>query len=216
MPATRHRLTRLLTPVRRGVLRRRRLLAALLAAVAVATGIRATAAPAPPRVAVQVAAHDLPSGTLVGTDDLVTVSFDPGSVPNGLVDDPVGRRVAAPVRQGEPLTDLRLLGPSLTAGRPDLTAVPVRLPDAGMAALLHVGDRIDLVAADPQGAAPAQVVAADVPVLALPAAGGPGGSAAGFEGTLTGRLVVLGAAPAEVATIADAAVRDFLTFTYSR
>ena len=36
-----------------------------------------------------------------------------------------------------------------------------------MAALLHVGDRIDLVAADPQGVT-ARVVAADLPVLALP------------------------------------------------
>src|SRR6476661_4128140 len=113
MPPIRDRLARLTTPVRRGVLRRRRLLAALLAAVAVATGIHAVAAPPPARVAVRVAAHDLPSGALVAAADLVTVRFDPGSVPSGVVADPVGRLVAAPVRRGEPLTDVRLLGPPL-------------------------------------------------------------------------------------------------------
>ena len=44
--------------------------------------------------------------------------------------------------------------------------MPVRLPDAGMVDLLEVGDRIDLIATDPQGGG-ASVVASDVPVLAL-------------------------------------------------
>lgn len=219
MAPTRDRLTRLLTRVRRAVLRRRRLLAALLTAVAVATGLHAAAAPPPARVVVRVAAHDLASGTVLGADDLATARFAPGSVPAGVVEDPVGRSVAAPVRRGEPLTDVRLLGPSLTADDAGLTAVPVRLPDAGMAGLLHVGDRIDLVAADPQGAAVARVVAAGVPVLALPPPGdgsGGAGSVSGVGGALPGRLVVLGVDPSEVNALADAAVRDFLTFTYSR
>lgn len=221
MAPTRDRLTRLLTQVRRAVLRRRRLLAALLTAVAVATGLRAAAAPPPARVAVLVAAHDLASGTVVDPDDLATVRFAPGSVPLGVVDDPVGRAVAAPVRRGEPLTDVRLLGPPLTAdvagSAPGLTAVPVRLPDAGMAGLLRVGDRIDLIAADPQGAEAARVVAAGVPVLALPPPGdGSGDTGGGVGGALPGRLVVLGVTASEVNALADAAVRDFLTFTYSR
>ena len=63
--------------------------------------------------------------------------------------------LAGPVRAGEPLTDVRLVGASLAAAYPGAVAVPVRLPDAGMAALLRVGDRIDLVAADPRAPPPA-------------------------------------------------------------
>ena len=59
------RLARLLRPVRRAVLRRRRLLAALLTAVAVASGVHAVAAPPPARVGVLVAARDLPAGSLL-------------------------------------------------------------------------------------------------------------------------------------------------------
>jgi hypothetical protein len=89
-------------------------------------------------------------------------------------------------------------------------AVPVRLPDAGTVDLLTVGDRIDLVAADPNGGG-ARVVAADVPVLALPPPSS-GPSTAGQAG----RLVVVGAPPGASEEIADAAVQDFLSFTFAR
>jgi hypothetical protein len=130
-------------------------------------------------------------------------------VPDDLATSPAGRTLAAPVRRGEPVTDVRLVGPGLADGHPGLTAVPVRLPDAGMVGLLAAGDRIDLVAADPQGTG-ARVVAAGVPVLAVPGAGSEAGN-----GGVTGRLIVVGAADgAEVTRIADAAVREFLTFTF--
>jgi Flp pilus assembly protein CpaB len=120
----------------------------------------------------------------------------------------VGRTLAAPLRAGEPVTDVRLVGPALTDGYPGLDAVPVRLPDPGMVALLRVGDRVDLVSADPQGG-DATVVATGLPVLALPAA--PERDAAG----LPGRLVVLGAYPAEVTAIAAASARTFLTVAFA-
>ena len=104
---------------------------------------------------------------MVGSDDVRPAAYSPGLAPHGLADDPVGRVLAAPLRQGEPVTDVRLVGPPLTEGYDGLVAVPVRLPDAGMVALLQVGDRIDLVATDPQGGG-ARIVAADVPVVALP------------------------------------------------
>ncbi|KQW42600.1 hypothetical protein ASC77_23305 [Nocardioides sp. Root1257] len=203
------RLASLLRPVRRAVLARRRLLAALLTAVAVAAGLHAASAEPPPDVAVLVAARDLPAGTVVGAHDVRRVGFAPGSVPAGLARDPAGRTLAAPMRAGEPLTDVRLVGPALTDGYPGLVAVPVRLPDAGMAGLLRVGDRIDLVSADPQGRS-AEVVAADVPVLALPDTPTEVGAAG-----LSGRLVVVGAEPADVARIADASVRTFVTLAFS-
>jgi len=182
---------------------------AVLAAVAVAAGLQAARAEPPARVAVLVAARDLPSGTVLEADDVRRVGFASGSVPSGLATEAVGRTLAAPLRSGEPLTDVRLVGPALTDGYPGLVAVPVRLPDSGMAGLLTVGDRIDLVAADPQHPT-AALVATDVPVLALPDTP-PETGATG----LSGRLVVLGASPSEVTRIADASVRSFVTIAFA-
>ncbi len=107
------------------------------------------------------------------------------------------------------MTDVRLIGPALSDGYPGLTAVPVRLPDPGMVDLLTVGDRIDLVSADPQGGG-ASTVASDVPVLAVP-----DGPAEASATGLTGRLIVVGADPADVARIADASVRTFITIAFA-
>jgi Flp pilus assembly protein CpaB len=205
----RARLAAALRAVRRAVLARRRLFAAVLTAAAVAAGIDAATSPPPPEVRVRVAARDLPAGVVLGPGDLRSVGFAPASVPVGLADHAAGRTLAAPLRQGEPVTDVRLVGPALTAGYPGLAAVPVRLPDAGVVGLLRVGDRVDLVAADPQGGS-ASMVATDVPVLAIPAAD-PEAVGAG----LTGRLVVVGADPGDVTGIADASVRTFMTVVFS-
>jgi Flp pilus assembly protein CpaB len=207
-PPTPARLVDRLRPVRRAVLRRRRLIAALLTGIAVAAGVHAAAGPAPATVPVQVAARDLPAGARIGAADLETVRFAPGSAPEAAADDPVGEVLAAPLRSGEPVTDVRLVGPELTAGRPDLVAVPVRLPDPGMVALLDVGDRIDLLATDPQ-AGGATAVATDVPVLAIPGADDQT-SASG----LPGRLVVVGAEATEVNALAEAVVRSVVTYTW--
>jgi len=196
--------------VRRAVLRRRRLLAALCALVAVLAGLRATAAPPAMTVPVTVAAHDLGAGAVLHADDLVTARFAPGTVPSGHIRDPVGRQLAAPLRRGQPVTDTALLGASLVQGRPDLVALPVRLPDTAMAELLHVGDEVDVVAADPQGG-PATTVARDALVLALP----PPPADAAADG-LPGRLVVLGVAAADVTDLSSVTVTHFLTVAWSR
>ena len=191
------------------MLARRRLLAALLTAVAVAAGLQTVMAPPPARVGVLVAARDLPAGAVLRTGHLVETDFEPGSVPSGLARDAPGRTLAAPLRRGEPVTDVRLVGPALTDGYPGRAAVPVRLPDAAMVDLLRVGDHVDLVSADPQGGG-AEVVAADVPVLAIPDQAADTGAAG-----LTGRLVVVGAVPRDVARIADASVRTFVTIAFA-
>ena len=122
---------------RRAVQARRRPLAAVLAGVAVLAALRTLAPPPVPTVEVLVAARDLAAGSVVGADDVVPAAYSPGLAPHGLADDPVGRVLAAPLRQGEPVTDVRLVGPSLTEGYDGLVAVPVRLPDAGSVALLR-------------------------------------------------------------------------------
>jgi SAF domain len=201
------RLRRGWRAVRRQVLARRRPLAALLAGLAVAAGVRAAVGPPEPVVPVLVATHDLAAGLALAPGDVAIVGFAPGTEPGGLVENPAGRTLAAPLRRGEPVTDVRLVGPRLTDGYPGLVAAPVRLPDEAAAALLTVGDRIDLVAADPRGGTPRDL-ALDVPVLAVPPGTG--------EGQIGGRLVVLGIPPLARHDLAEAAVREFLTFTFSR
>ena len=192
------------------VLSRRRPLAALLAAAAVVAGLHELRPPPPDVVAVLTAARDLPAGTTLREQDLTSVDYASGTAPTGLASDAVGRVLAGPVRAGEPLTDVRLVGAALAAAYPGSVAIPVRLPDAGMAALLHVGDPIDLVAADPQGGA-ARVVASDLVVVALPRP-----DEESMASGMPGRLVVLAAPEAVREDVAQAAVTGFLSFTYGR
>lgn len=212
MPAFTHRLRAARRSFRRAVLRRRRLLAALCVAAAVATGVRVTTAPPPPTTTVLAAVRDLPAGSAVGSDDVVPVEFAPDSVPAGAVTDPVGHTLAAPLRRGEPVTDVRLVGDDLAAAHPELTTLPVRFPDAGLAGLLETGDRIDLVATDPQSGG-ARVVVGDVLVLATPDARQ---TDPGSAPESTGLVVVLGVPPTSVTAVSEASVSAFLGYAWSR
>jgi hypothetical protein len=78
-----------------------------------------------------------------------------------------------------------------------------------MAALLRVGDLVDVLAADPQGG-PASTVARDAVVLALP----PPPADAAADG-LPGRLVVLGVRSGDVTAVSTATVTHFLTIVWS-
>jgi len=199
--------------LRRAVLARRRPLAAVCAAVAVVATLQANAAPPPPRRLVLTAAHDLPAGAVVRPEDLTRTPFDPASVPAGVLRGPaqaVGRTTTTGVRTGEPLTDARLLAASLLARYPGLVAVPVRVGDPGAVRLLRVGDRVELLAADPQGDQPARTVGRDVPVLAIPR---PGEESPGLT---NGALVVLGVPDGDAATVAQAAVSSFLSVVLTR
>jgi Flp pilus assembly protein CpaB len=118
-----------------------------------------------------------------------------------------GRLLAAPVRRGETLLDVRLAGPRLLAGFPGgLLAVPVRVADAASVALLSAGDRVDVLAAGTAAGGPvyATVVAADAAVLAVPTAIDAGGE---------GALVVLATTPSVAARLASAAVSSRLSIT---
>lgn len=205
------RLSALTRGVRRAVLRRRRLLAAACLAGAVLTGLQAVAPPPPPTVPVLTAARDLAAGRVLGPDDLRTARFASGTEPSGgtTAAEAVGRVLAAPLRRGEPVTDLRLVSPDLLSGYPGLVAAPVPLPDPAVAGLLRVGDRVDLLAADPRGGE-ATVLADDAPVIALPAA--PDGMAAEART----RLVVLGLTESASRQVAAASVQAYLAITISR
>jgi Flp pilus assembly protein CpaB len=194
--------------IRRAVLARRRLISAVCAALAVAVGFQAAAGPPPPETTVLTAAHDLPGGTVVRDSDLSTAAFTPDSVPAGVLSsatEAIGRTTAAPVRSGEAITDVRLVSGSMLAAYPGLVAAPVRIGDAGAVDLLKVGDRIDLIAADPQGAAEARVVASGVPVISIPR------PRENSTATTQGGLVVVAISDGTAQDLAAAAVSSFLS-----
>ncbi|MGH3330730.1 MAG: SAF domain-containing protein [Nocardioidaceae bacterium] len=203
-----NRLTLLHRRVRRALLARRRLLAALAAATAVAAGLQAASAPPPPTTTVLTASRDLPGGTVLSASDLARTEFTPASVPSGAlpsVAEAVGRTTAAPVRSGEPVTDVRLVSGSLLDGYPGLVATPVRIGDPGAVALLRIGDRVDVLAADPQGRSEATLVAYDAPVIALPR------QPEQVSTTATGGLVVLAISEATARAVAAAGVSQYLS-----
>ena len=152
--------------------RYRAVLAGALVAAAVATALPALAPAGSTGMAVVAAARDLPAGATLAADDLTTVQLPRSVLPAGALEEPVslvGRVLAGPVRHGETLTDVRLLGEGLLSQLgPSTVAAPVRLADRGSAALLRPGYRIDVLAADPQGGLAATVAASDVTVLAVP------------------------------------------------
>jgi len=209
---TADRRARLERVVRRTVLARRRPLAALCAATAVVAAVHAARPSAAPTVEVTVAARDLVAGTVLRADDLEVRRYPADTAPVGSDPRAVGRTLAAPVRSGEPVTDVRLVAPPLVAAYPDLVAVPVRIADAEAVSLLRPGDHVDLVAADPRRAT-ASYVAMGVPVLALPV---PEDHAEAPGAALTGRLVVVAVSPSDVARIAGAAATGLLSFAMSR
>jgi hypothetical protein len=170
------------------------------AALAVLTAVRAASAEPSPEVEVVVAAADL-----------TLAAFSADSVPSGTLRSPataVGRVLAAPMRAGEALTDLRLVAPGLLDGYPGLVAAPVRVADAASVALLRVGDRIDLVAADPEGRS-AEPVARGAPVIALPR------SAAVDPDLQRGGLVVVAVPEAEAVSLARLGVSHVLSYVLS-
>lgn len=184
----------------RAALRHRRTLAAALAAAAVATGVSVLAPAGPATAAVLTAARDLPWGARLAAADLRVIALPVGAVPDGaIVDESAarGRLLAGPVRRGEPITDVRLVGPRLLAGG-DLVAAPVRIADAEAVGLLQAGDSVDVLAAA-EGPETADVVAPAVRVLAVPRPAEDGAVLA------DGALVVLATSEPVAARLARAA-----------
>lgn len=202
-----HRAVRLLN-------RRRRLIAVALAATA--TGCVALSVRPAPTTEVLAAARDLKAGVLAASD-LTMVRLPMDAVPDGALRPGAavaGRVLAAPARRGEPVTDLRLLGPALVdAYGPGMLATPVRITDADSVRLLRVGDVIDVLAAkaqwddaapDPLGATAVRAVT----VIALPR---PVTSADAMSET--GALVVLATTQDQAAHLAQVGQGSRLSIT---
>lgn len=210
MPA----LLRALDRLRRRLLIHRRLLAALCTGLAVLLTVSALRPPDPATTLLWTADRPLPSGTVLDADDLRRTEFRPGSEPVSAVradQQLLGRTLAVPLEEGEVLTPAKVVGEGLLAGHPGRAAVPLRIPDGDVVGLLRVGDRVDVIASDPQGRRPSERLATGASVLALPepsrGSSGPG---------LSGRLVVLAVPSTDVAHVAEAGTSLFLTVIWNR
>jgi pilus assembly protein CpaB len=153
-----------------------RLLASVLAAIAVACALASTSPPSLPSVPVVVTARDLTAGHVLDDRDLEVVRVPVGAIPAHAfttVADVPQRALVGPKRAGIVVTDVDVIAPGLLSRYgAEVVAVPVRIADAGSLAYVRVGDRIDLIAA---GTVPTAggttgstaVVATRVPVLAV-------------------------------------------------
>jgi pilus assembly protein CpaB len=216
----------------RAAARHRVLLAAGLAAAAVALGLTAVSPEPEPGVPVLTAVRDLAPGSPLTPADVVPVAVPRSIAPAGAltaVEQATGRLVTGPVRKGEPITDVRLLGTGLLeAGRQpggsadgrgadeqgadergadeqgageQEVAVPVRVADAGSGAVVRPGDRVDVLAASADSGPVAAVVAGGARVLSVPG---------GVE-TAEGALLVLATTRSTAARLAAAAVTSRLS-----
>lgn len=180
----------------------RRIVAAALATLALVLALlpRAAVTGTP----VVVAAVELPAGAPVRAADLAVREWPPELAPTGAlrsVAAAADRVLVGAAHAGEPITDVRLLDAPAGAG-PDGAAVPVRLADAGVAALLRPGSRVDVVTIGSR-AGEAAVLATDATVLAVMAE----------EKGAKGRLVMVGM-PRELAgKVAAAALAEQLGVT---
>lgn len=145
------------------------MLAAGLAALVVLGVVSALRPPPASTTPVVVARADLRPGTSLADADLVVAERPNDGLPDDAVRAPEnvsGRILAAPVRAGEVVRARDVVADSLLGALgPGLVALPVRLSDDGVSALLQAGDVVDLVSAREDRA---EVVADGVRVLAVP------------------------------------------------
>jgi len=153
--------------------RARRIAAAVLVLLAGVSAVRAN--PRGDRTAVIVAAHDLSPGTAVSAGDIVVENRLTATLPDGVQTElatVVGAMPAGPVRRGEILTDVRILGSRLaeSAAGPDARIVPLHLADSAVLDLVRAGDVVDILAA-PDGGTESipRVVATDAVVVLVSA-----------------------------------------------
>ena len=157
--------------IRHFVLLHRRVIAACFAGLAVLFGLSAlqTSTPGAPVV---VSRHDLRGGALIDAGDLRTVPMAPGSRAAhswSSPDELIGRRIAAPMRQGEVFTDYRLLEPGLLAGYgKGLVLATIHIAEPTQLAALRVGDHVNVIGTDPQGEAGSTIIARRVVIVSLP------------------------------------------------
>jgi pilus assembly protein CpaB len=181
----------------------RRIAAGLLALLALVLALAPESASGVPVV---VAAADVPAGSTLRAPDLAVRQWPAELAPAGALHEAAaadGRVLVGAARAGEPLTDTRLAGPAAALGAPaGAAAVPVRLADEGVGALLVPGSSVDVVTVGASSTEPVVLATAAAVLAVLPP-----------ESASSGRLVLV-AMPAHIATrVAAAALTDQVAIT---
>lgn len=190
------------------MLARRRPLAALCAGLAAVAGLHAVRPPAPDTVPVVLAARDLHPGDLLDAEALTVARWPADLAPDGAANDPaglLGLRSAGALPAGAPLGPAAV-SPAGPAAPPGTLAMPLRLPDAGTAALLRPGDVITLVLTDPRTGRTALTTDA-ARVLTLPAAAA--------DAAEPGRVVVLALPSAEATALAGLSTSTVISYAWT-
>jgi len=191
----------------------RRVLAALLVLAAAALAVAPARAPAEPTVPMLVAARTLaPGATLRAADVRVVAAPEPLRPAAALhsVAEVRGRVLAGAATEGEPITTTRLVGAEnsrLSTGAPDAVAVPVRLTDPAVAALLSPGARVDVVTVAADGGPSVLATGARVITVRVDEPAGPGAD--------RDRLVVIALPRAEARQVASVALGQPVAVTLS-
>jgi pilus assembly protein CpaB len=173
----------------------RRAAAGLLTVLALALALAPQAGAGGSPVVVAVA--DLPAGSTLVPEGLAVREWPSDLVPAGAVvavGDAAGRVLVGAARAGEPLTDVRLTGGTSVGGAD--AAVPVRLADPDVAALLVAGRRVDVVTLGERAGEPL-VLASDAQVVTV----------------LPGPLVLVAMPRALATRVAAAALSDQVAVT---
>jgi pilus assembly protein CpaB len=182
----------------------RRVAAAVLAAAALVLALAPQ--PAASGIPVVVTTADLPAGSTLRAEHLAVRHWPAALAPAGAVGEisvADGRVLVGAARAGEPLTDVRLAGVGLSpAGSGGAAAVPVRLADAGVAAMLVPGSRVDVVTVGARSDEPVVLAAAATVLAVLPEDGGS-----------SGRLVLVATAPGQAARVAAASLTEQVAVT---
>jgi pilus assembly protein CpaB len=204
------------------VQRYRRPLAAGLLVLAAISAVRPLAAAEAGGVSVVVPSRALPAGEIVRERDLTTVTVPSSVVPDNaltVMASVVGQRLTIAASRGEILTPSRLLTGSIAAESDDVVA-PVRLADPQIAALLRVGDVVDVLAASSSATAQARVVASAARVVGSPSTDSSSSDSTGARlfGSATsafdnGGLVLLAVDAETAAALAGAAAVARLSIT---
>jgi pilus assembly protein CpaB len=157
-------------------------------------------------VPVVVAAVDVAAGSTLRPADLTLRRWPAELVPGGALPDPAGadgRVLVGAARAGEPITDTRLAGPAAALGAPPgAAAVPVRLADAGAAALLVPGSTVDVVTVGGESGEPVVLATAAAVLAVLPP-----------DSPSSGRLVLVAMPSGVAARVAAASLTEQVAVT---
>lgn len=128
--------------------------------------------PSTPGNPVVVARRDLAGGSVLTAADLSTATLPSASTASHSWSSPdplVGRRIAAPMRRGEILTDFRLLEPALLDGYDKgLVLATIRIAEPTQLVAVRVGDHVDVVGTDPEDESASTVIARRAVIVSLP------------------------------------------------